>query len=192
MMDTKVVNLKNEMYDVYIGRAGKGQDGYFGNPFRLHSNESRGSTLERYREYFYGRIDTDPVFRERIHALKGKTLGCFCKPYPCHGDIIAEYLNSMKDPLKIVKHNKMSIIDLYGVDCVIQSYAKDDFVNLSPIQDGRTVNLCDKLYNIRIDFTKDTIGTDCGKETPAWRSLVEKINIKNLKLALDNYFHPAI
>ena len=28
-----------------------------------------------------------------VVKLKGKTLGCFCKPYPCHGDIIAEYLN---------------------------------------------------------------------------------------------------
>ena len=22
--------------------------------------------------------------------LKGKTLGCWCKPYPCHGDVLAE------------------------------------------------------------------------------------------------------
>ncbi|GHV10010.1 hypothetical protein FACS1894162_2160 [Bacteroidia bacterium] len=32
---TKVVNIKNSRCDVYIGRAGRGQDGYFGNPFRL-------------------------------------------------------------------------------------------------------------------------------------------------------------
>ena len=32
---TRVVNIRKEAYDVYIGRAGKGQDGYFGNPFRL-------------------------------------------------------------------------------------------------------------------------------------------------------------
>jgi hypothetical protein len=93
-MDTKVVNIKNERYDVYIGRAGRGQDGYFGNPFRLSPNEPGGSTLERYRQYFYNRMDTDPEFREKIHALKGRTLGCFCKPGPCHGDIIAGYLNS--------------------------------------------------------------------------------------------------
>ena len=34
-MDTTVVNLFKNKYDVYIGRAGKGQDGYFGNPFPL-------------------------------------------------------------------------------------------------------------------------------------------------------------
>lgn len=30
---TKVVNIFHEKCDVYIGRKGKGEDGYFGNPF---------------------------------------------------------------------------------------------------------------------------------------------------------------
>jgi hypothetical protein len=92
-MDTKVVNMKYEDFDVYIGRAGRGQDGYFGNPFVLQVGEPRGSSLEKYRVHFHERLKTDPEFRKRINELKGKTLGCFCKPYPCHGDIIAEYLN---------------------------------------------------------------------------------------------------
>ena len=94
-METKVVNIRNAKYDVYIGRAGHGQDGYFGNPFMLKADETRGSTLEKYRKYFNNRLETDPEFRRKILSLKGKTLGCFCKPYPCHGDIIAEYLNSI-------------------------------------------------------------------------------------------------
>lgn len=92
---TNVVNIRTSGYDVYIGRAGKGQDGYFGNPFRLRTSESRGATIERYREYFYKRLEKDPEFKDRIHELKGKTLGCFCKPYACHGDVIAEYLNNL-------------------------------------------------------------------------------------------------
>lgn len=35
-----------------IGRAGHGEDGYFGNPFRLLPGMSRGATLDRYRSYF--------------------------------------------------------------------------------------------------------------------------------------------
>ena len=97
MSTTKVVNIKLHRYDVYIGRAGKGEDGYFGNPFRRAPGEPHGVTLEKFREWFHNRLETDPVYRERIHALKGKTLGCFCKPHPCHGDIIAEYLNSLED-----------------------------------------------------------------------------------------------
>lgn len=93
---TTVVNIKHtQRYDQYIGRAGHGQDGYYGNPFRLGSESTRGSTLKQYKEYFYHRLATDPTFKERIHSLKDKILGCFCKPHPCHGDIIAEYLNNL-------------------------------------------------------------------------------------------------
>lgn len=92
---TKVVNIRNENYDVYIGRSGKGQDGYFGNPFRRGYNETKDSCIKKYREYFYNRINSDPEFKNRIHALKGKILGCFCKPYACHGDIIKDYLDGI-------------------------------------------------------------------------------------------------
>lgn len=91
---TTVVNLKHDQYDVYIGRAGKGQDGYFGNPYPLLNNSVRGLTLKAYKEYFDKRIKDDPEFKRRIHELKGKTLGCFCKPHACHGDIIADYLSN--------------------------------------------------------------------------------------------------
>ena len=90
---TRVVNLRKDKYDVYIGRAGRGQDGYFGNPFPL-GKQPRGATIERYREYFLNRLRTDEQFARRIRELKGKTLGCFCKPHPCHGDVIAQYLDA--------------------------------------------------------------------------------------------------
>lgn len=95
-MTTKVVNIKhNQQWDVYIGRAGHGQDGYFGNPFILQPGEERGATLDRYKTYFLNRIATDATFKARVLLLKGRTLGCFCKPSACHGDIIAEYLNNL-------------------------------------------------------------------------------------------------
>ena len=94
-MDTKVVNIRYEDFDVYIGRAGRGQDGYFGNPYILTLGEKRGSSIEKFKTYFFNRIKTDQEFKKRIHALKGKILGCFCKPYPCHGDVIAEYLETI-------------------------------------------------------------------------------------------------
>lgn len=89
---TRVVNIRREPFDVYIGRAGKGQDGYFGNPFRLTQEDQRGATIVRYRAWFLDRIQKDPLFKRRILELKGKTLGCFCKPAACHGDVIVEWL----------------------------------------------------------------------------------------------------
>lgn len=91
---TTVVNIYKSLYNQYIGRAGKGQDGYFGNPF---SNKSRLENIEDFKVYFYNRLEKDPEFKRRVVELKGKTLGCFCSPRPCHGDVIAEYLNRESD-----------------------------------------------------------------------------------------------
>lgn len=91
---TKVVNIYKAPFDVYIGRAGKGQDGYFCNPFPLIKGEERSAIIKRYSQYFHKRLLEDSVFKERILSLEGKTLGCFCHPQSCHGDVIAEYLNN--------------------------------------------------------------------------------------------------
>ena len=80
---------------VYIGRAGKGQDGYFGNPIRLEENESRGSTIERFHAYAQMRAISDPVYADRVRGLKGKVLVCFCKPNACHGDVLADMAEGM-------------------------------------------------------------------------------------------------
>ena len=80
--------------DVYIGRAGKGEDGYFGNPFPLERESERPAVLHRYKRWFLSRIQKDPEFAARVQALKGKRLVCFCAPKPCHGNVIAEFVNS--------------------------------------------------------------------------------------------------
>lgn len=97
---TKVVNIFHEKYDVYIGRSGKGEDGYFGNPFRLSTPLERGSTISKFREYFYNRIKNDTEFKNRVETeLLNKKLGCFCKQkmrdVPCHGDIYIEYFDNL-------------------------------------------------------------------------------------------------
>jgi hypothetical protein len=104
MSGTVVVHV-SEPHHVYIGRAGKGQDGYFGNPFKLARNEERGATIARYKRYFWDRINTDVEFRTRVAALDGATLGCFCKPHACHGDVIVAWLNAgcpvLEDPYAV-------------------------------------------------------------------------------------------
>lgn len=91
MSATTVVNLRRGPFDVYIGRAGRGMDGYFGNPFdvRVHG----ASAMPKFIEYFHKRLMTDPEFKRRVIALAGKRLGCFCKPADCHGDVIAAWVN---------------------------------------------------------------------------------------------------
>ena len=93
-MKTTIVNIKNSQYNIYIGRAGNGYDGYFGNPFIIGKDGDRQNVVRLYRDYFYKRLRNDPSFAVRIEALKGKILGCFCKPDICHGDVIIDYLDN--------------------------------------------------------------------------------------------------
>ena len=93
MGKTTVVNIRTNKCDVYVGRARDGDDGYFGNPFAIGKDGDRERVIELYRDYFYQRLRVDPEFVARIELLRGKRLGCFCKPKACHGDVIVEYLD---------------------------------------------------------------------------------------------------
>jgi len=57
---------------------------------------SREDAVKRFERYFTDRIEKDSEFRRRVLSLKGKSLGCFCKPKACHGDVIADWLNKME------------------------------------------------------------------------------------------------
>jgi hypothetical protein len=107
---TRVVNIKHNSYDIYIGRAGHGEEGYFGNPYargclcsRCHwVHDTATTTLPCYSAYFHERLLTDPRFAARVASLKGKVLGCFCRPVRgfagrvlCHGQIIVAYLEGI-------------------------------------------------------------------------------------------------
>lgn len=88
---TVVVNKRTATYDVYIGRPS-----IFGNPFKIGVDGSREEVIEKFKAYFYKRTKMDEEFRANILRLRGKVLGCYCKPLSCHGDVIAEYLNSLE------------------------------------------------------------------------------------------------
>ncbi|MGE5443685.1 MAG: DUF4326 domain-containing protein [Ignavibacteriales bacterium] len=85
----RVVNLRHEPYDVYIGRANrryKLERSDWHNPFRIGKNCTREEAVEKYRNYILNR----PDLLSRLDELKGKTLGCWCKPEPCHGDVLVD------------------------------------------------------------------------------------------------------
>jgi len=93
---TTVVNIrKTKEYDVYIGRPSP-----FGNPFIIGKDGTRDEVVAKYRPYFYRRMARDMLFRAAVHSLAGKVLGCYCKPKPCHGDVIAEYLDR---PMRVLE-----------------------------------------------------------------------------------------
>ncbi len=91
---TKVVNKdRGDNYDIYIGRGTP-----WGNPFAIgDQGMNRDEVILKFKEHFYEVLLKDEAKKREILTLKGKVLGCHCKPYACHGDVIAEYLNSLDD-----------------------------------------------------------------------------------------------
>lgn len=78
-------------YDLYIGRRFNmgGWDlpeSKWHNPFRVDRDGTREECLARYETYVRGRPDLMAALPE----LEGLTLGCWCHPERCHGDILAK------------------------------------------------------------------------------------------------------
>lgn len=89
---TSVVNKDSgSAFDIYIGRGS-----LLGNPFPIEhgSDKDRSHVIEKYKEHFYTNIVTNPEMQRYLEGIRGLRLGCHCKPLPCHGDIIADYLNN--------------------------------------------------------------------------------------------------
>jgi hypothetical protein len=88
-----VVHCRKAKYDEFIGRPS-----CWGNPFS-HLEQSRAEfkvatreeAISKYREWLL----SQPELVERAKAeLRGKVLGCFCRPLSCHGDVLVEIANS--------------------------------------------------------------------------------------------------
>ncbi len=92
-MDTVVVNIKTGApYDVYIGRPSKWGNLWGHKPSKYDTIlvDSAETAVRMYEAWILSGIRRYPEQLEEIkRELKGKRLGCFCKPGPCHGDILA-------------------------------------------------------------------------------------------------------
>jgi hypothetical protein len=80
----KVVNIENEPFDIFIGRPSK-----WGNPFKIDEPYTRSEAIRLHAEW----ITTQGVLLSQLDKLRGKTLGCYCKPEACHGDILLRMAN---------------------------------------------------------------------------------------------------
>ena len=81
-----VVHCKKENFDVYIGRPSK-----WGNPFTIGYDGSREEVIEKFRVSLHQRILTEgSTFIDELALLHNKTLGCWCAPQACHGDVLVK------------------------------------------------------------------------------------------------------
>jgi len=101
-MKTKVVNINKttrytkksflkdgELY-IYCGRPKK-----LSNPYHIGKDGTRKEVIKKFRVF----LDSNKIIDELIGFIKDKTpssvvLGCYCKPLPCHCDVIKERLDN--------------------------------------------------------------------------------------------------
>lgn len=94
-----VVHCMKSPYEVYVGR-GKDPDTFepseWGNRFSHRDSKFeivRVGTAEEavacYKAELWERIKREELSLERLADLAGKTLGCWCAPACCHGDVLA-------------------------------------------------------------------------------------------------------
>lgn len=91
-MKTTVVHCQKSPYDILIDRSTP-----YGNPYSHKEGtlakfkvSTRREAIEAYRRL----LESDVNLQNLLRPLKGKVLGCWCKPNKsCHGDVIAEFLD---------------------------------------------------------------------------------------------------
>lgn len=89
-----IVNLRRKKYDVYIGRGSK-----WGNKFVIGKDGDRNEVIKKYKKW----ILNNAYLLSCLVELKGKVLGCYCKPLACHGDVLIHLIlqtNKSKRKLK--------------------------------------------------------------------------------------------
>ena len=99
-MTTRVVNVRAETYDVYIGRKKGGSvydTGDWGNPCVIGKDGTREEVIEKYRVHLKEQVRLGLRTWKQLRKLYGKSLGCYCSPDPCHGDVIIEAINIAMD-----------------------------------------------------------------------------------------------
>jgi len=87
---------------VVKGEVEPGVDGWLGNPFEVgdgkHDRDVSVAKFKQLMKLFFQRASYDrrqAVIYE-LEQLRGETLGCWCKPKACHGDVIRWVVENRK------------------------------------------------------------------------------------------------
>lgn len=107
-MPTLVVRFRSRLWRqaapgmrAYVARPSK-----FGNPFKIGTDGTRAEVIEKFRQHFFSR----PDLMEAAKALKGKLLGCWCAPEPCHAQVLADYADTPDGymvPIEPITHHRL-------------------------------------------------------------------------------------
>ena len=88
-MRTCIPKFGTQEGDVRIDRATK-----WGNPYPITDVDSRADVLFRYAFYLRATIERGEL--DIVEIVNANRLGCWCKPLPCHGDILKAAIDDYK------------------------------------------------------------------------------------------------
>jgi len=124
MAKTRVVHCKKKPYDIYIGRPSK-----WGNSWSHQQGTqaeflvaTREEAIERYREWIMGQ----PELLADLHELKGKVLGCWCKPKACHGSILAELADKLPCRISLEEARRIADANFERIEELLDKEAERD------------------------------------------------------------------
>lgn len=84
--ETKIVNVKFQDCDVYCAGNSK-----WHNPYVIGRDGDRNQVIEKFATHL---IKTGLI--DQIEELRGKVLGCHCRPQRCHLDVIVDILEETR------------------------------------------------------------------------------------------------
>jgi len=96
---------------LYIGRSCVGSNNIgskWENPFKVSDTSSRELVVSQYKEH----LENSPELQSALFELRGKILGCWCKPDKCHGDILVEaYKHKVNALPSVIEDRNGSLFD---------------------------------------------------------------------------------
>ena len=92
-----VRKCKEDPNYIYIGRENRTyglQTSFWANPFKPQNYKNPQDCLEAYRAHIEPHFTQFSGVLETQRALANVILVCWCKPGPCHGDVLIELLKN--------------------------------------------------------------------------------------------------
>jgi hypothetical protein len=146
MMDTTTVVHVKDGSDVYIGRPAPryGLPGsIWGNPYKIGDRVkdhpvSREEAIARYETRIRRKLagPNRDWWRLELEKLRGKRLGCWCNPKPCHGHVLVKLLGEFE--LIAVENRRLGLLSIMdrrpGAMIIdVTSQAQLPWVKFSPL-----------------------------------------------------------
>ena len=104
-MTTTVVNKRSPGFKPNANQRYIGRGSPWGNPFthlplsrtkaQFHV-ETEEESIIRYEAWLREKLANDLNLRQKLLELDGHELVCYCKPAPCHGDILIRIIEELK------------------------------------------------------------------------------------------------